>query len=114
MYISALSDKQDQAWKFIKWMTGEHAEKKRAIDATLLPTLKSLYNDPEIRKKVPTVAVADTALKQARPRPISPYYSDMSLKMAEEFNSSLKGDVSPAQAAKTLQQQLTSIEKQAH
>ena len=114
MYISALSDKQDQAWKFIKWMTSEHAEKKRAIDATLLPTLKSLYSDPEIRKKVPTVAVADTALKQARPRPISPYYSDMSLKMADQFNSSLKGDVSPAQAAKTLQQQLTSIEKQAH
>jgi multiple sugar transport system substrate-binding protein len=113
MYISALSDQQDEAWEFVKWMTGEYAEKKRAIDATLLPTLKSLYSDPELRKKVPTVAVADTAIAQAKPRPVSPYYSDMSLKMAEEFNTSLKGDISPEEAAKTLQKELESIQQQA-
>jgi multiple sugar transport system substrate-binding protein len=113
MYISALSDQQDEAWEFVKWMTGEYGEKKRAIDATLLPTLKSLYSDPELRKKVPTVAVADTAIAQAKPRPVSPYYSDMSLKMAEEFNTSLKGDISPEEAAKTLQKELESIQQQA-
>lgn len=113
MYISALSDKQDEAWEFVKWMTGEQAQKQRAIAATLLPTRKSLYQDPELRKKVPTVAVAADAIKQARPRPVSPYYSDMSLKMAEEFNSSLKGDVSPEEAVHTLQKELTSIQKQA-
>jgi multiple sugar transport system substrate-binding protein len=113
MYISALSDKQDEAWTFVKWMTSEPAEKQRAIDATLLPTLKSLYDDPELRKQVPTIAVADTAIKQTKPRPVSPYYSDMSLKMAEQFNSSLKGDVSPEEAASTLQKELESIQQQA-
>jgi len=113
MYISALSDQQDEAWEFVKWMTGEYAEKQRAIDATLLPTLKSLYSDPELRKKVPTVAVADTAIKLAKPRPVSPYYSDMSLKMAEEFNTSLKGDISPEEAANTLQKELETIQQQA-
>src|SRR5215211_21133 len=113
MFISALSDQQDEAWEFIKWMTGEYGEKRRAIDATLLPTLKSLYSDPELRKKVPTIAVSDTALKQAKPRPVSPYYSDMSLKMAEEFNTSLKGDLSPEEAANTLQKELETIQQQA-
>jgi multiple sugar transport system substrate-binding protein len=113
MFISALSDQQDEAWEFIKWMTGEYGEKRRAIDATLLPTLKSLYDDPELRKKVPTIAVADAALKQAKPRPVSPYYSDMSLKMAEEFNTSLKGDISPEEAANTLQKELETIQQQA-
>jgi multiple sugar transport system substrate-binding protein len=113
MFISALSDQEDEAWEFIKWMTGEYGEKRRAIDATLLPTLKSLYDDPELRKKVPTIAVADAALKQAKPRPVSPYYSDMSLKMAEEFNTSLKGDISPEEAANTLQKELETIQQQA-
>jgi len=113
MFISALSDQQDEAWEFIKWMTGEYGEKRRAIDATLLPTLKSLYDDTELRKKVPTIAVSDTALKQAKPRPVSPYYSDMSLKMAEEFNTSLKGDLSPEEAANTLQKELEAIQQQA-
>ena len=113
MFISALSDQQDEAWEFIKWMTGEYGEKRRAIDATLLPTLKSLYDDTELRKKVPTIAVSDTALKQAKPRPVSPYYSDMSLKIAEEFNTSLKGDLSPEEAANTLQKELEAIQQQA-
>jgi multiple sugar transport system substrate-binding protein len=46
------------------------------------------------------------------PRPVSPYYSDMSLKMAEQFNSALKGDTSPEQAVKTLQGELQSIAEQ--
>jgi multiple sugar transport system substrate-binding protein len=48
-----------------------------------------------------------------KPRPVSPYYSDMSLEMAEQFNASLKGDVSPEQAVKTLQSQLQQIVEQA-
>ena len=47
------------------------------------------------------------------PRPVSPVYSDMSLEMAEQFNASLKGDVSPEEAASTLQEQLQNIADQA-
>ena len=43
------------------------------------------------------------AAQNARPRPVSPYYSDMSLEMAEQFHASLNGEESPEQAARTLQ-----------
>jgi len=36
----------------------------------------------------------------------------MSLKMAEQFNMALKGDVSPEEAVKTLQDELSSIIEQ--
>ncbi len=53
------------------------------------------------------------AIQNTKSRPVSPYYSDMSLKMAEQFNLSLKGDTSPEEAVKTLQEELTNILKQA-
>jgi multiple sugar transport system substrate-binding protein len=113
MLISALSDMQDQAWEFVKWMTAPEQMKYRALEATLLPARKSLYEDQEILSKVPVIKLGKDVIDNTKPRPVSPYYSDMSLKMQEEFNSSLKGDVSPQQAAKTLQKELASIQQQA-
>jgi trehalose/maltose transport system substrate-binding protein len=109
MVINAASDKQDQAWEFVEFMTGVEGQKERTLEATLLPTRTSLYSDSEIREKVPVVALGEEALKNARSRPVSPYYSDMSLEMQEQFNASLKGEVSPEEAVKTLQGSLTEI-----
>jgi multiple sugar transport system substrate-binding protein len=53
------------------------------------------------------------AIQSAKSRPVSPYYSDMSLKMAGQFDLSLKGEVSSEQAVKTLQTELTNILEQA-
>ncbi len=71
-----------------------------------------LYDDPEIRDSVPIVALAKEALRNSRPRPVSPYYSDMSLEIAEQFHASLNGEVSPEQAARTLQTQLEQMIKE--
>jgi multiple sugar transport system substrate-binding protein len=68
-----------------------------------------LYDDQEIRDSVPIVALAKEALRNSKPRPVSPYYSDMSLEMQEQFNSVVKGDTSPQDAVKSLQQSLTQI-----
>jgi len=87
--------------------------KERALEGGYLPPLKSLYDDPEITDQVPVVALAKEAAQNAKPRPVSPYYSDMSLEMAEQFNNSLKVDVSPEGAVKTLQEQLQQIVEQA-
>ncbi len=54
----------------------------------------------------------EVLLNNARPRPLSPYYGDMSLAMAEQFNAALKGDVTPEQAIKTLQSELQGIIEQ--
>jgi multiple sugar transport system substrate-binding protein len=109
MLISATSDKQEEAWEFVKFMTSEESQTARTLQATLLPTRTSLYSDAEIKEKVPVVAQGEEALKNARPRPVSPYYSDMSLEMQEQFNASLKGDVSPEEAVKSLQESLQEI-----
>src|ERR687889_1501777 len=69
-------------------------------------------SDPEIQDTVPVVALAKEALQHTRPRPVLPYYSDMSLEMQEQFNLSLKGDMTPEEAARALKSELENIIQQ--
>jgi multiple sugar transport system substrate-binding protein len=110
---AAAQDKLDSAWTLIQYLSAPKQVKERALQGGYLPPLKSLYDDQEITSQVPVVALAKEAAQNAKPRPVSPYYSDMSLEMAEQFNNSLKGDVSPQEAVKTLQDQLQKIVEQA-
>jgi multiple sugar transport system substrate-binding protein len=109
MLINAQTDMPDEAWEFVSWMTSEQAQRKRAIDASLLPTRPELYQEPKIRETIPVIVQGEEALKNAKSRPVSPYYSDMSLEMQEQFNGVVKGDISPEDAVASLQDSLTQI-----
>jgi multiple sugar transport system substrate-binding protein len=111
--VNAASDMQEEAWEFIQFMTSEQNMKYRAVEATLLPTLKSLYDDPDVVEAIPVIELGKEAIQHTVPRPVSPYYGDMSLEMAEQFAAVVKGDTSPEQAAKTLQSSLENIIEQA-
>lgn len=77
-----------------------------------MPTLNALYDDGELREQVPLLALAKTALKNTKPRPVSPYYSDMSLEMADQFNACLKGNQSPEVTGRDLQTRLEEFIRQ--
>src|SRR5918998_2358086 len=112
-FINAASDKQEEAWEFIRWMTDPEQLKTNAIEGSRLPTRRSLYEDQEVLEKVPVARLGKEAIiANATPRPVSPYYSDISLKLAEQYNAALGGDVSPEQAVRTLQTELQEIIEQ--
>jgi multiple sugar transport system substrate-binding protein len=58
---------------------------------------------------MPVISLGKEALQNARPRPVSPHYSEMSRAMAEQFNGVLRGAISPEEAVKTLQGELQQI-----
>jgi multiple sugar transport system substrate-binding protein len=108
--INAASDVQDEAWEFIKWMTAPEQLKTNALEGSRLPPREALYEDEEILEKVPVARLGKEAIiENSTPRPVSPYYSDMSLELAKQYNAALAGDVSPEQAVNTLQSQLQQI-----
>jgi multiple sugar transport system substrate-binding protein len=111
LFINAASDadRQDAAWEFIQYMTSVNAQKERAVNDVLLPTRQALYQDPQLLNQVPIIPKAKAALNKARARPAHPRYSEMSVAMAEQFNRCLRGQVTPAQAAQTLQASLSNI-----
>jgi multiple sugar transport system substrate-binding protein len=112
MLISASSEMQDEAWEFVRFMTSEESQKEYSITASTLPTLKTLYDDREILEEVPVVDLSKEALQNARPRPVSPYYSQMSREMAWQFNYVVRGAISPEEAVETLQSELRRIIQQ--
>ncbi len=109
LYANAASeDKLDAIWEFIKFFANDEQQRFRAINGGFLPVLKDLYEDEEILDSQPVVSIAGDALERALTRPISPFYSDVSLAMQRQFAESLKGTVTPEQAAQNLQQEITS------
>jgi multiple sugar transport system substrate-binding protein len=112
LYISTSSKNPDAAWKLIEFLTAPEQQKFRAVKGSYLPTRTGLYDDPEIQESVPVVVLAREALQHTRPRPVSPYYSDISLQMQEQFNASLTGDVTPEVAARTLKENLEDLIRQ--
>jgi multiple sugar transport system substrate-binding protein len=109
MLISASSEMQDEAWEFVRFMTSEESQKEYSITASSLPTLNTLYDDREILEEVPMIHLGKEVLQNARPRPVSPYYSQMSRTMAEQFNRILTGTTSPEEAVETLQGELQQV-----
>jgi multiple sugar transport system substrate-binding protein len=62
-----------------------------------------------VLNNLPVAKLGREALENARPRPVSQYYSDMSLAMADQFNAALKGEVPVGRALENLQGELQSI-----
>jgi multiple sugar transport system substrate-binding protein len=109
MLIGASSQMQEEAWEFVRFMTSEESQKIQTLSGFNLPTVNALYEDREVREEQPIVALSKEALQNARPRPVSPYYSEMSRTMAQQFNSVLTGATPPGEAVETLQSELQQI-----
>ena len=109
MVNASSEEKLDQIWTFIEYMSAPEQQRTFALESARLPTLRSLYEDEEVLNKLPVARLGREALDNARPRPVSPYYSDMSLAMAEQFNATLKGEVPVERSLENLQQELQNI-----
>jgi multiple sugar transport system substrate-binding protein len=109
MVNAASEDKLDQIWTFIEYMSAPEQQRTFALESARLPTLTGLYEDQEVLEKLPVADLGRESLENARPRPVSPFYSDMSLAMAEQFNAALKGEVPVGQALENLQEELQNI-----
>jgi len=111
-FINADSDMQDEAWELVQFLSTPEIQKQMALELSLLPTLSALYEEEDIINTLPAVKLGGEAVKNSRPRPVSPFYSDMSLELAEGYNNTLKGEVPADEAAATLQEALQSIIEQ--
>src|SRR5215216_663271 len=112
VFLNAKSGNADAAYEFIRFMSATEQQKYRAINGTVLPTRQELYEDEELLAEVRIAELGQEAIQNTRPRPVSPFYSDMSLRMAEQFNASLNGEVAPEEATQTLQEELEQIIEQ--
>ncbi|CAM3043391.1 ABC transporter substrate-binding protein [Skermania piniformis] len=100
--ISAYSKHKDTALDFVKFVTGEDAQ--RIIgEGQLPPVRESLYADPALVSVMPYLPTLKESIMAAVPRPVSPFYRALSTAVHDNAYAALKGEKSVDQAITDMQ-----------
>jgi multiple sugar transport system substrate-binding protein len=106
--ISVFSDNPGASLKYTDWMTQEESQKEMFLGYSLAPVLTAVYEDPEIQKKYPFAEQLQESVAQARARPVSPVYPQISQAIYNNVNEALAGRTSPEEALKKAQSEMQS------
>jgi multiple sugar transport system substrate-binding protein len=101
MVISAYSKNPKGAVKLIDFLSSPDIEKMYGAKYSIAPVLNATYDDPEVQKALPFSAELKQAVTQAKSRPVSPVYSQISQAIYQNVNKALAGQMSPTDALKT-------------
>jgi multiple sugar transport system substrate-binding protein len=106
LVISAYSANPGGALAFIDFVTNEESMNRAASQFALPPALASSYDDPGVQEALPFAQELRQAVEQARPRPVSPVYTQISQAIFENVNAALAGEVQPQEALENAQRDM--------
>jgi multiple sugar transport system substrate-binding protein len=106
LVISAFTDNPGGSLKLIDYLTSEESIKRDATDYSLAPVLEATYDDPAVQKALPFAPELKQAIAQAKSRPVSPVYTQISQAIYKNVNQALSGQVSPEEALKNGQSEM--------
>jgi multiple sugar transport system substrate-binding protein len=110
--VSAYSKKQKSAVEFLKLASTKEQMKAMSMTSAEPPAWADLYNDPDMVKKFPYLPTLKEGLLAAKPRPITPYYQEVTSAIEEEAYTALQGQKAPDQAINDLTKKLNDIASQ--
>jgi multiple sugar transport system substrate-binding protein len=98
--VSAFSDNIEAAKEFVVWAaTNEEVQTMLATDASLPPTMESVYED---LSDDPVMALLGEVLPDAKPRPPSPQWNEISVEMQRALFPAYNGEEDPTAAAESV------------
>jgi trehalose/maltose transport system substrate-binding protein len=106
LMVSGYSKNPDAAADLVKYLDSAEAQKKRAIDLSLLPTLPALYSDPEVLAKNPWFKNMVEVFKNAVARPSTVTgadYNQISTAFFQNVNKVLTGGESGKDAVQQVE-----------
>jgi multiple sugar transport system substrate-binding protein len=106
--ISVFTDNAGAALKLVDFLSSEEEQVIMFRDYSLAPTIASAYDDPGVQKKYDFATELKESVAQARARPVSPVYPQISQAIYKNVNEALAGRVSPEEALKNAQSQMQS------
>ncbi|MDI6850926.1 MAG: ABC transporter substrate-binding protein [bacterium] len=110
--ISRFTDVPDEALKFLKYITSYDIQKRLTLNLGWNPGRVDVYKDPEVLEKLPHLAVLRSVFENAYPRPMVPYYSQVSEILQRYVNSALSGKISPGEALSKAEEEIKEIVRQ--
>ena len=109
--LSRFSDRKPQALKFIRFIASYATQKKIMMRMGWNPGRADLYDDPEILQRAPYYRELKAVFQNARPRPLLPYYTQISAIAQRQINSVLAERKSAEQALSAAQQEIDALQQ---
>ena len=106
--ISVHSENPGAALALVDFLSSEEEQIIMFRDYSLAPTIAAAYDDPDVQKKYDFATELKESVAQARSRPVSPVYPQISQAIYKNVNEALAGRVSPEDALKTAQSEMQS------
>jgi multiple sugar transport system substrate-binding protein len=104
--VSSFSRNPEAAVELVKFLSGPEGSKHLAINASNLPVLPEVYDDPEVLAANPWFAQAKAVVETARSRPKSPRYPEVSETIRTNTNAVLAGVKTPDAAIAEIESRL--------
>jgi len=98
--ISVYTKNPGLALKFADFYASPEFQKKLLLKFSLAAIIPDTYSDPEVKKAIPYAAELLQALSQAKARPVSPVYPQISQAIYKNVNDALAGRATPEAALK--------------
>lgn len=97
--ISAFSEQAEAAAEAIRFLTSQEQQTQRYLVNGNLPARSAVLDAPEVAGKYPYVDTLRSAFEALKPRPVTPFYSQMSAESLQpNYGAAMTRDKEPAQA----------------
>jgi multiple sugar transport system substrate-binding protein len=106
--ISVYTKNPGLALKLADFYASPEFQKKTLLTYSQAAIIPATYSDPDVKKAIPYAAELLQALSQAKARPVSPVYPQISQAIYKNVNDALAGRVSPQDALKKADSQINS------
>jgi multiple sugar transport system substrate-binding protein len=106
LVISVYSKNPGASLKFIDYMVSPEEQIALFRDFSQAPTRAEAYEDPAVKKKYAFASQLRQSVEQAKARPVSPVYPQISQAIYENVNAALSGKADPAAALKQAQKDM--------
>ena len=110
--VSRFSTRQKEALEAVRVLTSFEFQRARFLDGGFLPARPAVFDDPDIQKKYPYAKAAQASFENLKPRPVTPFYPDMSANAIQPaFGQAMARQITPDQAIKQMADKMRQILK---
>lgn len=107
--VNPYSRNKAAAERFLRFITSRPAQKELALRYGFQPARRSLYFDRELLEHQPFLSRLRDIFEQARPRPLTPRYAEVSQVLQGEFSAAVAGAKTPEESLAAAERQLRRV-----
>ena len=110
--ISKFSRYPEETAEAIRWLTSLEQQTTRYLGGGFLPARSAVFDDPAVLEKYAYVDRLRAAFESLKPRPVTPYYSQMSADVLQpNFGAAITRQKEPAQAIADMAEGLKQVQE---